>query len=253
MTTANGEAWHAADAYERYMGRWSRRVAASFVRWLDAPAGLRWLDVGCGTGALTAAVLAEVEPAEVLGVDPSWSFVSHVRDRLGGPTARFSIGDARCLPLRDGRFDAVASGLVLHFLPEPAVAVAELARVAAPRGVVAAYVWDYADGMAMIRHFWEAATALDPTVGERAEGRRFPMCRPEPLRELWAGVGLTGVVVDAIEVPTEFRDFDDFWTPFLGGQGPAPGYVATLADGRRIALRDLEQRPRRKPLPHLIA
>jgi SAM-dependent methyltransferase len=239
MTTANGEAWHAADAYERYMGRWSRRVAASFVRWLDAPAGLRWLDVGCGTGALTSAVVDDAEPAEVVGIDPSQGFLTRARGRVRGPQTRFAVGDARSLPFPDGRFAAVVSGLVLNFVPDPAAAVAEQARVAAPRGVVAAYVWDYADGMAMIRHFWEAATALDPTVAERAEGRRFPMCRPEPLRELWAGVGLTGVVVDAIEVPTGFRDFDDFWTPFLGGQGPAPGYVATLADGRRIALRDL--------------
>ena len=128
---------------------------------------------------------------------------------------------------------------MLNFAPEPALAATELARVAAPGGIVAAYVWDYVDGMAMIRHFWEAATALDPDVAEQAGGRRFPLCRPEPLRDLLTGAGLTGVVVEAIAVPMTFRDFDDFWAPFLGGQGAAPGYVSTLDDKRRTALRDL--------------
>jgi SAM-dependent methyltransferase len=233
------EAWDVAEAYEHYMGRWSRRVAVGFVRWLDAPARLRWLDVGCGTGALTAAVLAEAKPAEVVGVDPSEGFVASVRDRLGGSSVRFEVGDARSLPFPAARFDIVVSGLVLNFVPEPAHAAAELARVAAPGGIVAVYVWDYADGMAMTRLFWEAATALDPAVAGQAEGRRFPLCRPEPLRDLWTGAGLTAVVVEAIEVPMMFRDFDDFWAPFLGGQGPAPGYVSTLDDKRRTALRDL--------------
>jgi hypothetical protein len=131
------------------------------------------------------------------------------------------------------------SGLVLNFVPEPAVAVEELARVAAPGGMVAAYVWDYAEGMQMIRHFWDAATALDPAVAEQDEGRRFPLCRPEPLYSVWRGAGLSGVEVEPIEVPTRFRDLDDYWAPFLGGQGPAPGFVSTLDDERRAALHGL--------------
>ncbi|TQM13858.1 class I SAM-dependent methyltransferase [Pseudonocardia kunmingensis] len=233
------EAWNAAAAYERYIGRWSRRIAEPFVSSLDAPAGLHWLDVGCGTGALTTAVLRATQPTEVRGIDPSENFVRHARDRLTGTGAQFATGDARALPVPDARFDAVVSGLVLNFVPEPESAAAEMARVATPEGVVAAYVWDYADGMVMIRHFWDAATALDPGVADRAEGRRFPLCRPDPLRALWTGAGLTDVTVEAIEVVTVFRDFDDLWTPFLGGQGPAPGYVTTLDDDHRSALRDL--------------
>jgi SAM-dependent methyltransferase len=236
------EVWNVADAYEHYMGRWSRQVAESFVRGLGVPAGLRWLDVGCGTGALTTAILRVGEPAEVHGVDPSDGFLAHA-ERTDDPRVRFSVGDARELPFPDGRldvgFDVVVSGLVLNFVPEPAVAAAELARVAVPGGVVAAYLWDYADGMQMIRHFWDAATALDPTVAEQDEGRRFPQCRPGPLHSLWDGAGLTGVEVEPIEVPTGFRDFDDYWSPFLGGQGPAPGYVGTLDDDSRAALRTL--------------
>jgi SAM-dependent methyltransferase len=138
----------------------------------------------------------------------------------------------------DGEFDAVVSGLVLNFVPGPAEALAELTRVAAPGGAVAAYVWDYADGMALMRRFWDAAAALDPAAAEVDEGRRFPLCRPEPLRELWTGAGLAGVDVEAIDVPTVFADFDDYWTPFLGGQGPAPGYAMSLPEDRRAALRE---------------
>jgi SAM-dependent methyltransferase len=139
----------------------------------------------------------------------------------------------------DLQFDAVVSGLTLNFVPEPDRAAAELARVAAPGGVVAAYVWDYAEGMAMMRYFWDAATALDPAAAELDEGRRFPLCQPDALGRLWTGAGLADVEVRAIEVPTRFADFDDYWTPFLGGQGPAPGYVMSLDEERRDALRDL--------------
>ncbi|MHA6620239.1 class I SAM-dependent methyltransferase [Pseudonocardia sp. DLS-67] len=230
------EVWNAGDAYERYVGRWSRRVAESFVRRLDVPAGARWLDVGCGTGALTAAVLRVACPDEVQAVDSSGGFLAHARHLVPDPRVRFSMGDARALPFPDGRFDVVVSGLVLNFVPEPAAAAGELARVAVPGGVVAAYLWDYADGMQMIRHFWDAAMALDPAVAEQDEGRRFPLCRPEPLRALWLGAGLTDVEVAPIEVSTRFRDLDDYWSPFLGGQGPAPGYVGSLDDDRRAAL-----------------
>jgi SAM-dependent methyltransferase len=233
------EIWDIAEAYEYYVGRWSRPVAESFVNWLDVPAGGRWLDVGCGTGALTTVVLQAGRPGEVHGVDPSEGFLTHARRRADDPRARFSVGDARALPFPDSRFDAVVSGLVLNFVPEPAAAAAELARVVAAGGVVAAYVWDYADGMQMIRHFWDAATALDPDAAEQAEGRRFPLCRPEPLHQLWTAAGLDGVEVEPIEVPTRFPDFDDYWSPFLGGQGPAPGYVGTLDEDRRAALRAL--------------
>ena len=233
------EVWDVGEAYERYVGRWSRAVAGLFVRRLGVPAGLRWLDVGCGTGALTAAVLRIGDPAEVLGVDPSDGFVAHARQEIGDPRARFTVGDARALPFPDGRFDAAVSGLVLNFVPEPEVAVAELARVVRPGGVAGAYLWDYAVGMQMIRRFWDAATALDPAAAELDEGRRFALCRPEPLRTLWTGAGLTDVEVEPVEVPTRFRDLEDYWAPFLGGQGPAPGYVSTLGDERRAALHAL--------------
>ncbi|MDP4500400.1 class I SAM-dependent methyltransferase [Nonomuraea turcica] len=236
------EVWARGDAYGFFMGRWSRRVAAAFVPWLGVPPGRRWLDAGCGTGALSAAVLAAADPAEVTGVDPAEGFIGHARAQIADARARFEVGDATSLSFPAGRFDAVVSGLVLNFVPEPARAVAEFARVAAPGATVAAYVWDYAEGMAMLRYFWDAATVLDPAAATLDEGARFPLCRPERLGELWTGTGLSSVAVEPIEVPTVFADFDDYWMPFLGGQGPAPGYVMALAEDHRTALRDALRR-----------
>jgi SAM-dependent methyltransferase len=233
------DVWAAGDAYEAYVGRWSRRIAEVFLRWLDVPPGRRWLDVGCGTGALTEAVLALADPAEIVGVDPAEGFLSTAGARIVDPRASFRVGDAEALPLADGRFDAVVSGLALNFVPDPSRALSEFARVAALGGVAAAYVWDYAEGMALMRYFWDAAAAVDPAAAELDEGRRFPLCRPEPLARLWAGAGLDQVTVQAIEQPTVFADFDDYWTPFLGGQGPAPGYVMSLPEEHRSALREL--------------
>jgi SAM-dependent methyltransferase len=178
----------------------------------------------------------------VIGVDLSEAFLATARAGIADPRSIFCVGDARALPLRDHCADVVVSGLALNFVPDPGLAAAELTRVIRPGGVAAAYVWDYADGMAMMRHFWDAAAELDPAAAELDEGRRFPVCRPEPLCALWTEAGLGEVSVEAIEVPTTFVDFDDFWTPFLGGQGPAPGYVASLPDTRRDDLRDVLHR-----------
>jgi len=134
--------------------------------------------------------------------------------------------------------DAAVSGLVLSFVPDPAGAVAEMTRVTRAGGRVAAYVWDYGGRMELIRRFWDAAAALDPAAATLDEGRRFGLCRPEPLAGLFRDAGLVEVAGRPIEVPTRFRDFDDYWTPFLGGQGPAPGYAMALDEGRRAALRE---------------
>jgi SAM-dependent methyltransferase len=233
------ETWAVGDAYESYAGRWSRRVAELFLRWLDVPAGRRWVDVGCGTGALTATVLAVADPARVVGVDRSEGFLGSARSRIADPRAAFCAGDARSLPLPDRRFDAVVSGLAVNFVPDPHRAVTELARVATSGGVAAAYVWDYAEGMAMMRTFWDAATTLDPDAATLDEGHRFPLCRPEPLHELWTAAGMDQVTVQPIDVPTVFADFGDYWRPFLGGQGPAPAYVMSRTEDDRRALRDL--------------
>lgn len=229
------DVWAVGDAYEAYVGRWSSRVAAAFVPWLDVPGGARWVDVGCGTGALTEAVVRLAAPASVVGVDPSEGFLGTARARVPGAT--FEAGDATALPVADGAADAVVSGLVLNFVADGPAAAAECVRVAAPGAVVAAYVWDYAEGMQLMRHFWAAAAEADPDGAGLDEGVRFPLCRPEPLAHLWLAAGLSEVAVEAIDIPTPFATFDDYWRPFLGGQGPAPAYLATLPPSRQDAIR----------------
>ncbi len=232
------EVWDSAEAYERYVGRWSRLVARDFLGWLAVPAGGRWLDVGCGTGAVSQTILDSAQPETVLGVDLSERYVTSARERIADPNASFEVGDVRTLPRTDGTFDAVVSGLVLNFVPaaDQLDTIIGMYRAARGGGVVAAYVWDYASGMQMMRHFWDAAIALDPAVRELAEGPRFSICQPDPLATLFRDSGLRNVVVRAIDVPTVFRDFDDYWAPFLGGQGLAPGYVVSLDEAQRDAL-----------------
>jgi len=236
--TPGVDSWASGSAYEAYVGRWSRPVARQFIDWVAVQPGGRWLDVGCGTGALTEAVLTLAGPSEVVGVDPSVAHVDHARHQIDDPRATFEVGDALKLPGGDNRFDAVVSGLVLNFIPDPAAGVAEMARVAAPGGVVAGYVWDYAGDMQLMRYFWDAAVALDPAARELDEGVRFPLCQAAPLRALFEKAGLTAVEVRPIDIPTTFSDFDDYWTPFLSGQAPAPGYNMSLPEDRRAALRD---------------
>lgn len=245
MTGTVEDRWASGDAYEPYVGRWSRLVAGEFLRWLDAPPGLDWLDVGCGTGALAAAAAGACAPKRLAGIDPSPGFLDVARRRLDGSGAEVRQADAQALPFAAAAFDRVVSGLVLNFVPDPPRAVAEMARVARPKGEgddgggeVALYVWDYAEGMGLMRRFWDAAAALDPRARTLDEGRRFPLCRPEPLRALFDAAGLTRIETRAIDVPTVFRGFDDYWTPFLGGQGPAPGYCMALAEDARLALRE---------------
>ena len=230
--------WANGAAYEPYVGRWSRLVAREFLGWLNVPAKSRWLDVGCGTGALSQTILDFAAPGSVKGIDRSDGFVAFARQRLQDERAQFETGDAQALPVETGAYDAVVSGLMLNFVPEPGRAVAEMVRAARPAGVVAVYVWDYAGKMQMMRHFWDAAAAFDPAAGDLDEGRRFSICQPGPLEELFRGVGLRQVEIRPIEIATAFQDFDDYWKPFLGGQGPAPGYVQSLSDERRAALRD---------------
>jgi SAM-dependent methyltransferase len=232
------DVWAIGAAYDAYVGRWSRPVARELVRWLAVPPGASWLDVGCGSGTLAAEILEHAAPRAVLGVDRSEGFVEHARVRVSGPRASFRVGDAQALPAEDGAFDAVVSGLVLNFVPQPARMVAEMARACRAGGVVGLYVWDYAAGMELIRRFWDAAKALDPAAAALDEAERFPVCAAGTVRSLFETARLSAIETRAIDVPTRFRDFDDYWSPFLGGQGPAPTYAMALAEGRRSALRE---------------
>ena len=238
MTDKGKDTWAAGKLYEPYVGRWSRLVAKDFLRWLESPLQLDWLDVGCGTGALTETILQHMQPRSVTGIDPSAGFVEYAKAHVSDPRVTFEVADAQSLPVESARFDAAASGLVLNFVPKPLLAVQEMARVVRPGGIVAAYVWDYAGKMELMRYFWDAAVELNSDAFELDEGRRFSICQSTALVALLNEAGLRDVQARAIDVPTPFRDFDDYWSPFLGGQGPAPGYAMSLNEERRGALRD---------------
>lgn len=231
------DTWERGKPYEQYVGRWSRRVASEFLSWLQIPAGRKWLDVGCGTGALCGAIVDQCAPSSVAGVDPSEGFLKTASQNLAG-RAVLCQGSATAIPLDDTSVDVVVSGLVLNFVPDQRAALAEMVRVTRKGGTIAAYVWDYAEKMELMRYFWTAAVDIDAEAAELDEGSRFPSCRPEALVAQFAQAGLHGPEVVAIEIATPFASFEDYWQPFLGGQGAAPAYAMSLDETTRVRLRE---------------
>lgn len=231
------EHWGHGSSYEPYVGRWSRLVAARFIDWLAPTPDGRWLDIGCGTGALSETILGAARPSSIRGVDSSEDYVSFARNRISDERAEFEVADAHHLPSDGDTYDYTVSGLVLNFVPNPASALDEMKRVTRSGGVIAAYVWDYADGMELMRYFWDAAAELDRNAESLDEGVRSPICKPDPLRSLWEEAALHQVTALPIDIDTVFRDFDDYWSPFLGGQGPAPSYTMSLGESARDELR----------------
>jgi SAM-dependent methyltransferase len=231
------DTWERGNPYEQYVGRWSRRAAPPFLSWLAIPAGRKWLDVGCGTGALCAAIVDRCSPSSVVGVEPSEGFLKTAKENLADRAALHQ-GSATTIPLGDASIDVVVSGLVLNFVPDQRAALVEMRRVTRPGGTIAAYVWDYAEKMELMRFFWDAAVELDPNAAQMDEGIRFPMCNPLALEQLFASAELEAVKTKPIDIPTPFSNFDDYWQPFLGGQGPAPAYAMSLDEPRRARLRD---------------
>lgn len=228
--------WAGGESYDLFMGRWSRLLAESFLNWLAVPPRRHWLEIGCGTGALTAQACERSQPASVVAIDSSPQFVAHARASIQQPQVHFLVAGIDALPRRPAGYDAVVSSLVLNFLPDPNAAVAAMRDVASDGGLVAACVWDYASGMGFLRRFWDAAVALDSAARVHDEGVRFPICSPRALEAVFRGAGLRRVRVDALQIPTRFRDFEDYWRPFVGGPGPAPGYLSSLPDEKQRAL-----------------
>jgi trans-aconitate methyltransferase len=233
------EAWGSGGAYERYVGRWSRPVAREFLAWLGVPSRQTWGDVGCGTGALVECILATDDPELVYAVDRSDGFLAAAQAALPDQRVQFELADATALPWADTSCDVTVSGLVLNFVRDASAMVREMVRVTRPGGKVAAYVWDYSGGMEMMRQFWDAAIAVSPEDAALDQAERFPLCQPQPLKALFRDAGLSSVEVRAIDIPTVFRDFDDYWLPFLGKQGAAPTYLASLDDEMREQIREL--------------
>lgn len=230
------DSWNSGNPYEHFMGRWSSLVAREFLAWMAVPRASSWLDIGCGTGVLTRQILQDFQPQSVIGVDSSEDFIAHARETFPEPAAEFRVGLAESLEADSNAMDAAVSGLVLNFISQPEAAVAEMIRVTKPGGEVGLFLWDYAEGMEMLRYFWDAVAELDENARELDEGVRFPICREGQLEALARKSGLREVEAVPIDVRTEFRDFDDFWQPFLGKAGPAPAYVSGLSPGTRYHL-----------------
>ena len=231
------DSWQSGDPYEYYMGRWSRLIAEQFVDWLAPASGMRWLDVGCGSGALSEAVINRHNPEQLIAIDQSEGFVRTAQQRLGAK-ASCKVGSALSLPVDDAAVDIAVSGLVLNFIPEPERALAEMQRVTGKHGAVAVYIWDYAGKMEFLNLFWDVVVELNPSASDLHESRRFPDSNAERLIDTFKRVGFSGVEAAPIEIVTHFSDFDDYWQPFLGGQGPAPTYVSRLDETERAHLRE---------------
>jgi trans-aconitate methyltransferase len=240
MADRQPDLWSADDAYERYMGRWSRKVAPLFLDWLAAPEGAAWADIGCGTGELTRQIADRCGPARLVGVDTAAAFIARARERV--PEAEFLQGDAAKLDLADAGLDCAVSGLVLNFVPDKAAALREMARIVRPGGAVGLYVWDYAGHMQIMRSFFDAAREIDVGASTYDDGINAPICRPGPLGDAFAAAGLEAIETAPIDITTAFADFDDYWTPFLGGAGSAPKYCASLDEAVRERIRQAVRR-----------
>ena len=222
------------EAYDRYMGRYSRLLAPRLADFAGVESGWRALDVGCGPGALTQELARRLGAASVFAADPSAPLAAACAERVPGADVR--VASAESLPWPDDSVDAALAQLVVNFLPDPGAGVAEMRRVVRSGGAVAACTWDYSDGMRMLRTFWNAALALDP--GAPDEGRTMPYQRPGELAALWQETGLDEVGTAALEVEAEYADFQDFWEPFLSGAAPGGAYCASLEPEHQAALRE---------------
>ena len=238
MPEASTGLWSSGDAYEKYMGRWSRRIAPEFLDWLGVAPHAEWLDVGTGTGVLSSMIIAKCAPKRVAGIDPAELFVEAARSALRGECFECRQGSGEALPFEDDTFDVAVSGLVLNFVRDKAKALAEMTRVVRPGGAVALYVWDYAGHMQVIRHFFDAAIEIDTRAGEFDDGANAPICRPQALATLFERGDLLDVDVRGIDIPAAFENFDAYWTPFLGGTGSAPKYCTSLPADAQAALRE---------------
>ena len=227
-----------AEAYERFMGRWSSLLAPLLVDFTNPPDEGAVLDVGSGTGALAFSIARMRPHCRVLGIDPAKEYVAFANSRNRfRDRARFEVGDAQQLRSSDGEFESSLSLLVFNFIPDRMKALREVIRVTKPGGFVSAAVWDYGAGMRMLRVFWDAAVAVDPRA-RKADEADMPLCRAGELGEFWRQGGLEHVEERPLDITMRFESFADYWDPFLLGQGPAGAYVQSLDAVRRQALRD---------------
>jgi ubiquinone/menaquinone biosynthesis C-methylase UbiE len=244
MTETEKKMFSAAAEYERFMGRWSRRLAPEFIAFAQIKNGDRILDVGTGTGSLASALETAMPSSEVVGIDPSEGFISYAKKNSKSNRTNFQIGDAQALRFEDGSFDQTMALLVMNFIPDHNKAVAEMRRVTRPQGGVSACVWDYDEGMQMLRFFWDEAVALNPAIEPKDE-RHMKLSHQGELGELWKKAGLVSIQEKPLSIDQAYQSFDDYWGSFLKGAGPGGAYVVSLPDRSR---QELETRLRKRLL-----
>ncbi|HEY7197733.1 MAG TPA: methyltransferase domain-containing protein [Gaiellaceae bacterium] len=228
-----------AEAYGRFMGRYGQELGTKLADFAGVAPGMRALDVGCGPGALTSVLTGRLGADRVAGADPSEPFVEANRAR--NPGVELVVARAENLPFPDDAFDAALSQLVVNFMRDPKAGVAEMARVIKPGGVAAACVWDYRGKMTMLRAFWDAGREVDPEGATAADEARETWSDDE-LAELWHAVGLEDVRTRGLTVSASYTDFEDLWSPFAAGIGPAGAYCLSLDDARRAELYEAYRR-----------
>ena len=244
MPEAEAKMFAMSAAYERFMGRWSRLLAPVYISFAQVKSGDRVLDVGAGTGSLASALEATPGVKEVVGVDPSEGLIAYARQNAKAGRTRFEVGDAQALKFEDASFDKTMSLLVMNFVPDHDKAIAGMRRVTRPGGGVSACVWDYNEGMQMLRFFWDEAVALDPAADKKDE-RHMKLSREGQLGEAWKKAGLENVQERPLVIEQSYASFDDYWEPFLKGAGPAGAYAVSLPEDQR---RQLESRLRKRLL-----
>lgn len=230
--------WTSGADYDRWMGRWSRLLAREFLEWLNLPDGLRWIDVCCGSGVLTEAIVERNAPTAIVGVDISPEQINFARQHRARHNVTFEIANAMSLPFADASFDVAVCGCGLNYIPNPYQGLVEFRRVVRPGGILAIYVWDYEHGAKFLREFWDVAIAVDGEAASFDQARRFPMCTEAGLRALFAQVKLEDVTARPLDIVTRFTTFDDYWEPLMSGQGSAPSYLATRASHVQTKIRD---------------
>jgi len=228
--------WENGDPYEYFMGRWSRLMAPEFLNWLNPPYSTTWLEIGCGTGALSEVIAQNYNPSVLTCIDPSEMFLARAKEKLNGK-GNFLVGSDIDIPSENDSVKIVVSGLALNFFSDLENSILKMKRILKPNGTIAGYVWDYSGRMDFLRYFWDTVTLIDPHSRDLDEGVRFPICNPNNLKDAFQQTGLSEVEVTQLDITTHFKDFDDYWNPFLGGQGPAPSYLASLSENQQAQLR----------------
>jgi SAM-dependent methyltransferase len=221
-------------AYERFMGPWTRAAGLVFLDWLAVPQGLAWLDVGCGTGVFTEILEEAAKPAKLVAIDPARAQISYAAKKPVAQHAVFQIGDAQALPFPDASFDVVASALVLNFIPNQALALAEMRRVTRKTGCVAGYVWDFTGPLSVTRHITSALRAIKAKAAPVPEVESTRLCA---LQDLFKGAGLTGVETEVIDVEVAYPNFDAYWRRFIDNPSPGAAFIKAMTETGRETLR----------------